>query len=748
MEYKRTIKTLETVACLTLTVSFASSLSAQWNPHAGVIPSYTWNARVMTSSGSDGEQVIDHNEKTNWQSGAPLPNEFVKRSDQNILLNAGQNGKCRSSGCDNVNHPTDGDQKTSAWITGGKEPWFEIGLSNALPLRSLSVKCAMKSPVYIFAYSENGDSSIIATLTEADSYKWKRFETKFPSVKKIWLISQSPFQVFEVAAIAFPLKEFVTLDLGSIKNISWIETRHWAGGKATATEILGSTDNSMWFHIADLDPKAVNAITTALAKPVHARYLKIQHTLPEADYAKVFVWEVNAWDEFGPYGQMPDAKRSGSTVAQILGINGLWGWGYGICSDRLEQDQGPQKFSAVASHARSYHNWHWDVTDPDNIPDYSKMAEKGTQALEWLDWDREYLAWHKAGLAVDASIQFDQKKIGQNRFDNPYQAAYNYAFAFAKHFGFTQGYRLVQIMEAGNEPWDYPAAFYSDVLKGFAKGAKDADPKMIVLPCALQSAFPYEETETGGNFSGARIPQEVAPFIDGLNVHHYSYAHNAEGKRMGVHPEHPQSTMRAMFNDVRFRDANLPGKKIYVTEWGWDSDGAGESCAHSECVTEKEQALYAVRGAMMFIRLGAEKLNWFNYMNGNGGLYSRSGLVGSPKTNFEEKMSFRALQALLGKLGDRYFLGVLQEDSEAWIYQFGDSTGKVTHLIAWKSVDGENTDMSQVKLSGYAADSAWQISGINREGELSKNEIMFDSVKKELTLKVSAVPIVVKLLEN
>lgn len=728
-----------------MSISYSGKIKAQWNPHAGVIPSYTWNAKVITSSGGDGLQVIDHNEKSNWQSGAPLPNEFVKRGDQNVFFSAGANGKCRSSGCDNFNHPTDGDQKTSAQITGSREAWLEITLPDPLPLRSLSVKCVTKSPVYIFAYSENGDSNIITTLSGADSYKWKRVETKFSSVKKIKLLSSGSFQLFEVAAISSPLKEYVTLDLGAIKSISWIDTRHWAGGKATATEILGSTDNSMWFHIGDLDPKAVNTVTTFLTKPVNARYLKIQHTLMEADYAKVFVWEVNAWDAYGPFGKMPAAKKSNSTVGEIMGINGLWGWGYGMCSDRLEKGQGPQKFNAVATHARSYHNWHWDVTDPDNIPDYSKMAQSGTQALNWLDWDREYLAWHRAGLKVDASIQFDQKKIGQSSFDNPYEAAYNYAFAFADHFGSTNGYRLVQIMEAGNEPWDYPASFYSEVLKGFAKGAKAADPKMVVLPCALQSAFPYEETETGGNFSGARVPQEIAPFIDGLNVHHYSYASNEEGKRTGVHPEHPQSSMRAVLNDIRFRDANLPGKGIYVTEWGWDSDGAGETCTHSECVTEMEQALYAVRGAMMFIRLGVDKLNWFNYMNGSGGLYSRSGLVGSPKTNFEEKMSFRALQALFSKLGNRYFSGILREDDEAWIYQFGDSTGKVTHLTAWKPVDGEDTAISQVILAGYVPDSAWQISGITSEGELSRNFVSLNSDSKKMIVKVSAVPLVIKL---
>ncbi len=731
---------------ISLLASPAFQAFSQWNPNAGVIPSYTWNASVTTSSGGHGAEVIDHDEKTNWQSGAPLPNGFVKNPAQNIFLFQSEVGRFNSSGCTNSSAITDGDQKTSSQISGSGEVWFEINLPNSPAIRSVSVKCVANALLYVFAFEAN-DSSIIATLSEVDNYKWKRFETKFSSVKKIKLISSKPFQIFEIAAISQPMKGHVTLDLGSNKSIGWIETRHWAGGKATATEILGSTDGNDWFHIANLDHKAVNTVTTRLQNPVTARYMRIQHTLIDEDYAKVFVWEVNAWDSFGPYGKMPAAKKSNSTVAEILGVNGLWGWGYGICSDNLDEGKGPEKFSKVATHARSYHNWHWDVTDPDNTPDYSQMADSGTQALRWLDWDREYKAWIDAGLKVDASIQFDQKKLPQNLWNNPYQSAYHYAYAFAKHFGATQGNGLVQTMEAGNEPWDYPASFYMQVLKGFSEGAKAADSKMIVLPCALQSAFPYEESEKGGNFSGARITQEIAPFIDGLNVHHYSYAHDEQGKRIGLNPENMESSMRAIFNDLRFRDANLPGKKIFVTEWGWDSDGAGESCNHSECVTEKEQALYAVRGAMMFIRLGVDRLNWFNYMNGNGGLYSRSGLAGSPATDFAEKQSFRALQALLGKLGDLYFLEVIQENEEAWVYKFGDANGKATHLIAWKPVDGEDASTSKVNLSiGYAPNGVWQVSGNSPVGELLQQAALFNEEKKEMTVKISAMPVIVKLL--
>jgi hypothetical protein len=37
----------------------------------------------------------------------------------------------------------------------------------------------------------------------------------------------------------------------------------------------------------------------------------------------------------------------------------------------------------------------------------------------------------------------------------------------------------------------------------------------------------------------------------------------------------------------------MPGKPVFITEWGWDSDGAGENCVgdqyHSVCVSAYEQ---------------------------------------------------------------------------------------------------------------------------------------------------------------
>jgi hypothetical protein len=134
-----------------------------------------------------------------------------------------------------------------------------------------------------------------------------------------------------------------------------------------------------------------------------------------------------------------------------------------------------------------------------------------------------------------------------------------------------------------------------------------------------------------------------AVYLDVLNTHAYSYTYSADGKRTGVPPENPTSSINEVRNFLRFRDANLPHLPVYLTEWGWDSAVAGESCNANECVSERAQAVYGIRGALMLSRLGLDRLTWFFYANDAkcDTLYCRSGVTGSVNTGFAPKQSFR-----------------------------------------------------------------------------------------------------------
>ena len=173
----------------------------------------------------------------------------------------------------------------------------------------------------------------------------------------------------------------------------------------------------------------------------------------EGNWNKAEIWEIRAYDQYGRFGSFPPPSPNSNTLSQMLGVNGIWGWGHNVYSDLLASDEGAFQYNRICTHARNYHNLNWDVSDPDIIPDFDGMP--GSLAQSWLDWDREYAVWDSAGLDVYASIQFTNAIQPVSIWDDPYLAAYNYGFAFAEHFGPGVGNGLVKRIEVGNFSYQF-----------------------------------------------------------------------------------------------------------------------------------------------------------------------------------------------------------------------------------------------------------------------------------------------------
>jgi hypothetical protein len=709
--------------------------SAAWNPDAGLVTSITTGASLSaTSPGSNLNWVLDGNTDTSWQSGACLPTGYIARQELNQVLGVCALGRCSSSGSTNMKDATDNDPYTGAYVPASNgTAWINVPLPQTRALYQLGVRGFGNQPIAFEAVTASGNK-LVSTLTTADNYQYRRFTSPADPITALRVSSKDKFTLTEISTLAEPCFEAVTVDLGSSRDVGWIQMKHWSPD-ATATTLSISNDGQKWSQVASLIPTSLAFQSTRFtAQPT--RYIKVRHNVVERDWAKVYVWDIAAYDANGPYGAAAPAKANPHTMAELLGINGIWSWG--------NNPTGAVLYRQVASHARNYHNLSWDVTDPDHIPDYTKMATgKGTEAQWWLNWDLEYAGWVKAGLEVETSIQFTNSNFPVAVWNNPNLAGYNYGFAFAQHFGPSFGNGLVRALEVGNEPWDYPASFYRTVLGGMAAGVKAGDPTMKVMPGALQAIRPEAANAIGGNYIGARLTPVEAANIDVLNTHAYSYSFSANGKRIAVPPENADSTMNEVRNFLRFRDANLPAMPVYFTEWGWDSAGVGENCNASECVSERAQALYAVRGALVLSRLGLDRLTWFFYANDKAcdTLYCRSGLTSSFNTGFKPKQSFRAFQAMLSTLGNRYFLTALREDSTAYVYLLGDKTGKATHLVAWRPVGGDDITLSDLTLPVNAMPaSATALSGTTATGELVALPAVANG---QWTMKLSSVPLVV-----
>ncbi len=277
-----------------------------------------------------------------------------------------------------------------------------------------------------------------------------------------------------------------------------------------------------------------------------------------------------------------------------------------------------------------------------------------------------------------------------------------------------------------------------------ALGAADGDPSMTVLPCALQADKP-ESWSNDGNYVGNRLTWDNTRNIDALNYHAWSYAFMDDGQREAVQPEQSYSSLRGLFNMMRFRDANLPGMPIFVTEFGWDSDGGGEDCEFEECVSERAQALYAVRGTLFLARLGVGRISWFFFANSDcDSLYCRSGLYGSQEgTGFTPKASSRALESLVNLLGDTRFLGVAREDSQAWVYVVGNDAGVPTHVVAWRPIEAEDSSSVEITMPlPWTPGQAWRILG-TLEGNRAVTSPVLENSRWRMEL--SGEPLVVAL---
>ncbi|MEL7021228.1 MAG: discoidin domain-containing protein, partial [Bacteroidota bacterium] len=681
-----------------------------WNPDAGYIAPYAATL-IASSRQSDAYKIIDGDPQSFWQSDAPFPTHYIKDATQNILLH--RNAKVRTDA--NLAKAIDGDLDTStpSILSKGKYR-LSIYFLKKSKIVYLGLKMGNSSKVSIRA----SDTQKELQYASSDSYQFKNFKLE-TTTQQLEFVSDRPFELFEVAATQGAPQEYVILDFGKTVPVGTIVTRHWSGeDNALHTSLELSKDGQHWQSVASLRSSLEHPFITNLPVEIEARYLKVTQHLKGKDWDKVFLWEVAAYDKYGQYGQPPQPQPSRVTVRELLGVNSTWGWGHNEYSDLLAAADGPNCYAPLVSHARNYHDLKWDVHTPTHIPNYVNMAAgKGSEVHWWLNWDREYAAWCKANLKTQTTLQIHH--FDDADWIDPYKNAYDIGRAFAKHFGTTTGNGMVEILEVGNEPWQYNAATYRKILTGMAAGVKASDPQMQVLPCALQAADPaMEQSKIFMNYMGVRLPQAAAKHIDGLNIHCYSYLQDEENQRIAVQPEHPNSSFREIFSNIRFRDHNLPELPVYLSEWGWDHTGGGEACTHSECVSEKAAAAYGVRGALMAMRSGIARATWFFFANEArpSSLYTRSGLTGSVHTKFRPKRVYHALHNLIKLVGDRYFLDVIQEKDNGWIYLLGDADGDATHLIAWLPRNGDDTRTETFVLASDLSSAIQQRHGIRLDG--------------------------------
>ena len=711
-----------------LICGFSVTLSAQqWQPDAGLIPPYP--ANISVSSGQNKQFITDNNPHTFWQSANPLPTGYISRKDLNYFLHSDHISTIPMF----VSRTAafDGNTNTHQEIPDGK---LMIQVHPATSLLLLSLKADVKDTLFVLLKTV-GNKILRYTYTPGNNFQIRNFTPKTKeNISTIQLVSKSQFQLYELAALHQQPTEYVLFDFGKTRDIGWISSRQLNSSSVTQITVQASNDNQHWQKVTKLNPKAIPFLYKPLGRTIQARYLKIIFTLPLRNYQKAALWEFAVYNKNGLYGPRPAARPSQNTFAQAFGINTFWGWGYSVYSDQLKPGTGPEKFIAVSKNLRNYEHLDWDMKRPQQTPDFDQMAAgKGTPAKPWLNWDREYKNWLQAGFSIDITLAFKQDNFPDTLWENTYQEAFAFGKSYASHF--CKKEHLVNMIEIGNEPWNYSSATYRKILAGMNAGIKSIS-KVPVLPCAVQA---YDPEKDDNNYI-AHYVNASAKNVDGLNTHIYSYVFQENGKRTAVNPEDPRSEVWSMANLMRFRNKNLPGKPVYVTEFGFDSNGGGESCTHGECVPEKEQAIYGVRMAMILWRLGARQFYWYYFANVayDSFLHNRSGLCGSYNTGFREKLSFKTFALLQKKIGNYHFVQIIREDNEVYAYLLKDYNTGSNLVIAWRPTASGHFEMKPVQFSVPGKVSG-MISVFNNQN------LPFQEKNNHLQMELSGVPVLIYL---
>jgi len=241
-----------------------------------------------------------------------------------------------------------------------------------------------------------------------------------------------------------------------------------------------------------------------------------------------------------------------------------------------------------------------------------------------------------------------------------------YAGSFAAQFGPGGKWPFVEAIEIGNEPGLYDDAAYGRLFDAMAGGIRKANPRARIVTCNVEAG------KSDRYWKSADLFKDRAALYDVLQIHRYAIAERWPVWRR-TYPENPTVPyLSSVQKLVDWRNANAPGKEVWVTEFGWDSstrkpDPKGE-WAKWVGSTDEEQARWLVRSFFLFAGMGIEKAFVYYFNDDNKPqLHASSGLT----RDFQPKPAYHAVAWMLNALADYRFSRVVKASlEEGYVYEF------------------------------------------------------------------------------
>ena len=185
----------------------------------------------------------------------------------------------------------------------------------------------------------------------------------------------------------------------------------------------------------------------------------------------------------------------------------------------------------------------------------------------------------------------------------------------------------------------------------------------------------------------------MTELVDVLTIHSYAQLTGWPTWRRSF-PEDP--ALPAYLKDIRdlcaWRDQHMPGKPVWITEFGYDSttqpqDKSGDF-SKWEGVTDVQQAQWLVRSLLVFSAMPVERAYvYFFNDDDKARLHGSAGLT----RHFKPKPSFHAVSHLQKTLGDYRFVRIITDrlgKLRVHEYQNGNNPKQLI-LAVWSPSSGD-----------------------------------------------------------
>jgi len=445
-----------------------------------------------------------------------------------------------------------------------------------------------------------------------------------------------------------------------------------------------------------------------------------------------------------PIGKAPSVKAKPAkllplpTMDQLVGTNAF-------IDDPID------KIAQPSSLVREYHNWGWDIEGPDALRRFQPSGAAGGKS--WFFDD--YYAKLKAQGAIVCPViwqaarpLFDYKSLESKPIkpgaDSGSPASYRlhaeHFFQVAARYGSRKvddsllvlapdqprksGLGVLRYLENWNEPdktWEgRESRFDPFELAAMSSADYDGDQGRMGKNIGVKAADPSMKLVAGG-LTGLDLPYLRAMKFwadynrkgnfpaDVLNIHHYSSSNHEQwfqpgGKGISPEADDLAAKMRKL---TQWRDANLPDRELWLTEFGYDTNPASplHAPAMGSMSAEQVQAAWLIRAYMALAAAHVDRATMFMLRDtdSNGtGVFATCGLV-TQKGSWQPKPSWFYQCTLKNQLkGYRFSQEVPSGNPSVRVYEFAKSKTKRA-LMVWCTTS-EDKKVEDYKLpTGYIA---------------------------------------------